>query len=62
MADPSTTVCFRALNYKVSESNGFCHIIIEKKTKSAFTFWARTVNGLAKAGEDFEGFNEMITM
>ena len=50
------------MNYKVSESNGHCSIIIEKKTKAAFTFWARSVDGLAKAGEDFEGFNEKITM
>jgi len=28
----------------------------------AFTFWARTVDGLARAGEDYEGFNEKITM
>ena len=62
MANPSKTVCFKSLNYKVSESNGHCSVIIEKKTKDAFTFWARTVDGLAKAGEDYEGYDEKITM
>ena len=62
VATPSTTVCFRNLHYKVSESNGHCSVIIEKKMKGAFTFWARTVDGLAKAGEDYDGFNEKITM
>mmetsp|Transcript_20110 Transcript_20110/g.24785 ORF Transcript_20110/g.24785 Transcript_20110/m.24785 type:complete len:338 (+) Transcript_20110:490-1503(+) len=60
--NPSTTVCFRHLNYKVSECNGHCSIIIEKKVPKSFSFWARTVDGLAKAGEDYEGFNEIITM
>ena len=46
----------------MSESNGYCAVIIEKKTNTPFTFWARTVDGLAKAGEDYEGFDEKITM
>ena len=46
----------------MSESNGYCSVIIEKKTNTPFTFWARTVDGLAKAGEDYEGFDEKITM
>jgi hypothetical protein len=37
-------------------------VIIEKKVNTPFTFWARTVDGLAKAGEDYEGFDEKITM
>lgn len=60
--NPSETVCFKHLNYKVSESNGYCSVIIEKKCSRPFTFWARTVDGLAKAGEDYEGFDEKITM
>ena len=60
--NPSQTVCFKHLNYKVSESNGYCSVIIEKKCSRTFTFWARTVDGLAKAGEDYEGFDEKITM
>ena len=62
VANPSKTVCFRHLNYKVSESNGHCSVFIEKRTKEQFTFWARTVDGLAKAGEDYEGYDEKITM
>ena len=62
VVNASETVCFKHLNYKVSESNGHCSVIIEKKVPHAFTFWARTIDGLAKAGEDYEGFDEKITM
>ena len=58
----SKTVCFKHLRYEVAETNGFVTITIEKKIHSAFTFWLRTVDGTAKAGEDYMAKNECFTM
>jgi len=55
-------VCFKHLRYEVSESNGSVTITIEKKIPDEFTFWVRTVDGTAKAGEDYIEKNELITL
>ena len=58
----SKTVCFKHLRYEVAESNGDVTITIEKKIPEDFTFWVRTVDGTAKAPEDYEEKNELFTM
>ena len=58
----SKTVSFKHLKYEVSESNGHVAITIEKKIAEDVTFWIRTVDGTAKAGEDYEKKNELFTM
>ena len=55
-------MCFKHLRYEVSESNGSVTITIEKKIPDEFPFWARTIDGTAKAGEDYIEKNELITM
>ena len=42
------------MRYEVAESNKCVTITIEKKTPDDFTFWVRTVDETAKAGEDYE--------
>jgi len=58
----SKTVCFKHLRYEVAESNGHVTITIEKKIPDDVTFWVRTIDGTAKAGEDYEEKNELFTM
>ena len=60
--DDSKTVCFKHLRYEVSESSGYVTITVEKKIPEDFTFWLRTVDGTAKAGEDYEQKDECMTM
>jgi len=55
-------VGFKHLRYEVSESNGFVTITIEKRIPEDFSFWVRTIDGTAKAGEDYEAKNEFFTM
>lgn len=58
----SKTVCFKHLHYEVGESNQFVTITIEKKVPEDVTFWVRTIDGTARAGEDYEEKNELFTM
>lgn len=58
----SKSVCFKHLRYEVAESNGHVNITIEKKIPEDVTFWVRTIDGTAKAGEDYEEKNELFTM
>ena len=58
----SKTVCFKHSRYEVSESNGFVEITIEKKCADDFTFWLRTEDGSATAGEDYIEKNELMMM
>jgi hypothetical protein len=50
------------LRYEVAESNGHVTITIEKKIPVDVTFWVRTIDVTAKAGEDYEEKNELFTM
>ena len=50
------------MRYEVAESNKCVTITIEKRTPDDFTFWVRTVDETAKAGEDYEEKNELFTM
>jgi hypothetical protein len=55
-------VGFKHLRYEVAESNGTVTITIEKKMQDDYSFWVRTVDGTAKAGEDYVEKCELITM
>jgi len=39
MKNESTKVCFKHLNYEVSESNGDVTITIEKRVSEEYSFW-----------------------
>lgn len=58
----SKTVCFKHLNYQVSESNGHVSIYIEKKVPKEISFYLRTTDASAKAGEAYEPVNQIVTM
>ena len=58
MQKESATVCFKHLNYEVSESNGDVAITIEKRMNEEFSFWVQTYDGTAIAGEDYRTFSE----
>lgn len=53
---------FKSLKYAVAESNGHVTITIEKKYKGEFSFWLRTIDGTAKAPDDYIEKNELLTM
>jgi len=61
-AGDSKTIGFKHLRYEVAESNGYVTITIEKRIPEDFSFWIRTMDGTAKAGEDYEAKNEYQTM
>jgi len=46
----------------VTESNRYVTVTIEKKLEEDLSFWINTRDGEAKAPEDYEPHNEMITM
>ena len=48
---------FKCLHYSVSEGSGFIEVVILNKTKKAGKIGARTVDGDAKDGEDYNGID-----
>lgn len=56
------TIGFKHLRYSVPESNEFVTVTIEKKINEDVSFWVRTVDGTAKAPQDYDAKNELITM
>ena len=52
----------RSKRYEVTKSKQYVTITIDKQTSEDFTFWVRTIDGTAKAGEDYEEINELFTM
>ena len=53
---------FKHVRYEVSESNEFVQITIEKRCPEAQSFYIRTKDGTARAGEDYEPVNDFIQM
>lgn len=51
---------FQCLHYSVSESSGKLTIIVINKKKTEAMVRATTIDGDAKAGEDFEGFDDVV--
>lgn len=58
----SKTVCFKHLNYQVSESNGHVSVYIEKKVPKEISFYLRTTDDTAKANEAYEPVNQLVKM
>ena len=58
----SKTVSFRHLKYQVSESNGHVSIFIEKKVSKEVSFYVKTTDDTAKAGEDYEAIDMLVIM
>ena len=50
----SETVGFKQLKYKVSKSNEFVTVTVEKKISEEVSFWARTVDDSAKSPGDYD--------
>jgi hypothetical protein len=48
------------LHYSVSESSGKLTIVVQNKTKQARSVYVSTVDGDAKAGEDYLAFQGVL--
>ena len=58
----SAPIVFKSEKYSVSEGAGSVCLTIEKKIQGDFTFRVMTFDDTAKAGEDYECFNQIMTM
>lgn len=56
------SIGFKHLKYSVPESNEFVTVTIEKKIGEDVSFWVRTLDDTARADNDYEPKNELITM
>ena len=61
-SNDSSIIGFKHTNYEVSEANGHCAIVIEKRINAELTFKIKTFDGSAKAGEKYKTMDEVFTM
>lgn len=62
MDDLNSDIGFKSLSYSVTESSRYVEITIIKKTNRKLTFMIRTEDDTAHAPEDYESFEEVVTM
>lgn len=60
--DLNPEIGFKSLSYSVTESSKFVEITILKKVHAAISFVIKTMDDTAKAPDDYEAVNEMVTM
>jgi len=60
--NPNTNICFKNLNYSVTESSGCVSVTIEKHCAGDFTFKIQTKDDTAIAPTDYISASETITM